>query len=209
MANKKEEIKKEIYRNLRSIAILIIVITLIYFDISLAKQFNFTKDPKIIWAFDFGIYSSLISILFSIIYYFFKGRQLHIELNILNKKEDTNEITLRENPEKIHLKLHIEGKYKKVSSTVKIFFPDWIDVQTKPKPYLSFDEDKNTCFIDLECLILNKENVFLTKYITFYILNNEEEKNLVDLVEAKLDLNFFVKYFMVNLENKGIKIKNK
>lgn len=210
MANKKEEIKKEINRNLRSVAILIIVITLIYFDISIAKYLKFTEDSKIIWTLDFGIYNALVSMIFSVVYYYLKDSKLKIEINILNQKEDTNEITLRdsEKPEKIYVKLHVEGKYRKVSSKVEVFFPHWIDVQTKPKPYLSLDENKNTCLIDLESLILNKENVFLTESITFDIIKNDDEKN-IDLVEAKLDLDFFTKYFKVNLKREGIKIQSK
>lgn len=208
MTDKKEEIKSEVKRNLRSIAILIIVIIFIHFDISIAKLVNFTEDKKIIWTLDFGIYNVLVSMLFSIVYYFYKGAKLQIRIDILNKKEDTNEITIRENPEEIYVKLNVEGRYKKISSKVEIFFPHWIDVQTKPKPYLSFDEDKNICLIDLESLILNKENVFLTESITFDIINNSDEKN-VDLVEAKLKLGLFTNFFKVVLKNKGIKIKSK
>lgn len=209
MADKKKEIKSEIKRNLRSLAILIIVMTLIYFDVSITKLLNFTEDKKIIWTLDFGIYNILVSMLFSVIYYFYKGAKLHIKIDILNKKEDTNEITIRgENPEEIYVKLNVEGKYKKFSSKIEIFFPHWIDVQTKPKPYLSFDEDKNTCLIDLESLILNKENISLTESITFDVLKNTDEKN-EDLIEAKLKLGLFTKFSKVVLENKGIKIKSK
>ncbi|MED4402074.1 hypothetical protein [Metabacillus fastidiosus] len=208
MADKKQEIKSEIKRNLRTIAILIIVIALIYLDISITKLLNFTEDKKIIWTLDFGIYNILVSMLFSVVYYFYKGAKLQIKIDILNKKEDTNEITIRENPEEIYVKLNVEGKYKKFSPKIEIFFPHWIDVQTKPKPYLSFDEDKNTCLIDLESLILNKENIALTESITFYVLKNTDEKNQ-DLIEAKLKLGLFTKFFKVVLENKGIKIKSK
>ncbi|WP_332633124.1 hypothetical protein [Halalkalibacter flavus] len=208
MADKKEEIKSEIKRNLRTIAILIIVIILIYFDISITKLLNFTEDKKIIWTLDFGIYNILVSMLFSVVYYFYKGAKLQIKIDILNKKEDTSEITIRENPEEIYVKLNVEGKHKKFSSKIEIFFPHWIDVQTKPKPYLSFDEDKNTYLIDLESLILNKENISLTESITFDVLKNTDEKNK-DLIEAKLKLGLFTKFFKVVLENKGIKIKSK
>ncbi|MDR4888230.1 hypothetical protein RGU12_11775 [Fredinandcohnia sp. QZ13] len=207
MADKKG-IKSEIKRNLRTIAILIIVIILIYFDISITKLLNFTQDKKIIWTLDFGIYNILVSMLFSVIYYFYKGAKLHIKIDILNKKEDTNEITIRDNPEEIYMKLNVEGKYKKFSSKIEIYFPHWIDVQTKPRPFLSFDEDNNTYLIDLESLILNKENISLTESITFDVLKNTDEKNK-DLIEAKLKLGLFTKFFKVALENKGIKIKSK
>lgn len=208
MADKKEEIKKEIYRNIRSIAILAIVITFIYRDFSIAKYLNFTEDKRIIWALDFGIYNSLISILFSVIFYYFKDRKLQVEIDILNKKEDTNEITLREDPEEIYVKIHVEGKYKKISPKIEIVFPKWLVVQTKPKPYLSLDEDKNTCLIDLESLITGRENVCLTKSITFDIINDEPEKN-TDLIEPKLELSYLTKYLKVNLQRKGIKIQSK
>ncbi|MGJ9386102.1 hypothetical protein [Salipaludibacillus sp. CF4.18] len=207
MADKKEEIKSEIKRNLRYIAILIIVIIFIYFDISITKLLNFT-DKKIIWTLDFGIYNILVSMFFSVVYYFYKGAKLHIKIDILNKKEDTNEITIGGNPEEIYMQLNVEGKYKKFSSKIEIYFPHWIDVQTKPKPYLSFDEDKNTYLIDLESLILNKENISLTESITFDVLKNSDEKN-IDLIESKLKLGLFTKFFKVGLENKGIKIKSK
>lgn len=208
MANKKEEIKSELKKNLRSIAILLLVILLINLGVSIAKIMNFTEDKKIIWTLDFGVLNILVSMIFSIIYYFYRGAKLQINIDILNKKEDTNEITIREDPEKIYVKLNIEGKYRKVSSNIGIFFPHWIDVQTKPKPYLSFDEDKNTYFINLESLIKNKDNISLTESITFDIIKNEDEKN-EDLIEAKLPLGIFAKFFKVGLENKGIKIKGK
>lgn len=106
------------------------------------------------------------------------------------------------------MKLNVEGKYKKFSSKIEIYFPHWIDVQTKPRPFLSFDEDNNTYLIDLESLILNKENISLTESITFDVLKNTDEKNK-DLIEAKLKLGLFTKFFKVALENKGIKIKSK
>ncbi|MCU5582469.1 hypothetical protein OCF65_18705 [Bacillus toyonensis] len=208
MADKKEEIKKEINRNLRSIAILIIVIGLIYFDISIAKYLNFTQDPKIIWALDFGIYNSLISMIFSVVYYILKDKKLQVEINILNKKEDTNEITLRENPEEIYVKLHVEGKYKKVSSKIEIVFPDWLEVQVRPNSYVSFNDEKNMCLIDLESLISQKENICLTKSVTLDIINNEPEKN-TDLIEPKLAISFWAKFFKIDLQKKGIKIQSK
>ncbi|MFK4353830.1 hypothetical protein [Bacillus sp. RC92] len=208
MADKKEEIKKEINRNLRSIAILIIVIGLIYFDISIAKYLNFTQDPKIIWALDFGIYNSLISMIFSVVYYILKDKKLQVEINILNKKEDTNEITLRENPEEIYVKLHVEGKYKKISSKIEIVFPDWLEVQVRPNSYVSFNDEKNMCLIDLESLISQKENICLTKSVTFDIINNEPEKN-TDLIEPKLAISLWAKFFKIDLQKKGIKIQSK
>lgn len=211
MANKKEEIKSEVKKNIRSIAILIIVLALICYNFSLAKLFNFTENQRIIWAFDVGIYNILVSMLFSFIYYFYRGRKLQINIDILNKKEDTDGITLRgENPEEIYVQLNIEGRHKKFSSKMEISFPHWLDVQIKQNSYsyLSFDEDQNICLIDLEKLLLNKENVSLTESITFDIIKNSDEKN-EDLVEAKLELGLFTKLFLVGLENKGIKIKTK
>lgn len=208
MADKKEEIKKEINRNLRSIAILIIVIGLIHFDISIAKYLNFTQDPKIIWALDFGIYNLLISMIFSFVHYILKDKKLQVEINILNKKEDTNEITLRENPEEIYVKLHVEGKYKKISSKIEIVFPDWLEVQVRPNSYVSFNDEKNMCLIDLESLISQKENICLTKSVTLDIINNEPEKN-TDLIEPKLAISFLAKFFKIDLQKKGIKIQSK
>lgn len=209
MANKKEDIKSEVKRNLRSIAILLIVLLLMHLGVSITKITNFTEDKKIIWTFDFGILNTLVSMLFSFIYYFYKGRKLQIKINILNKKEDINEITLRErNPEEIYVKLNVEGRYKKFSSKVEISFPHWIDVQIRPKHYLTFDEEKNTCHIDLKSLIANKDNISLTESITFDVINNDNDKN-EDLIEAKVKLGLFAKFFKIGIENKGIKIKSK
>ncbi|WP_427127939.1 hypothetical protein ACQCPQ_31060 (plasmid) [Priestia megaterium] len=209
MANKKDEIKSELKRNIRSIAILIIVILLIHFGVSITKIINFTQDKKIIWTLDFGIFNILVSMAFSIIYYFYKGAKLQLKIDILNKKEDTNEITLRErNPEQIYVKLNVEGRYRKLGSKVEIAFPYWIDVQVKPKHFLAFDEGKNICIIDLKRLISNKKNISLTESITFDVINNEYEKN-EDLIEAKLELGLFTKFFKLGLENKGLKIKSK
>ncbi|KRE04418.1 hypothetical protein ASE46_27510 [Bacillus sp. Root239] len=208
MANKKEEIKSELKRNLRNIAILIIVISLINLGVSTAKIINFTEDKKIIWTLDLGILNILVSMIFSVIYYFYKGAKLQVKIDILNKKEDTSEITLRDKPEQIYTKLNVEGRYRKLGSKIEIAFPHWIDVQIKPKSYLAFDEDKNTCFIDLESLISNKDNISLTESITFDVINNHDEKN-EDLIEAKLKLGWFSKFFKIGIENKGIKIKSK
>ena len=208
MANKKEEMKSELKRNLRSIAILIIVIFLINIGVSTAKIIHFTEDKKIIWTLDLGILNILVSMAFSVIYYIYRDRKLQVKIDILNKKEDTSEITLRENPEQIYVKLNVEGRYKKIDSKVEISFPHWIDVQIKPKPYLAFDEDKNTYFIDLESLISNKENISLTESITFDVINNHDEKN-EDLIEPKLKLGLISKFFKIGIENKGIKIKSK
>ena len=101
----KSEVQTEIKRNLRAIAILIIVIVLINFNISLATLLNFTQDKKIIWTLDFGIYNILVSMIFSVIYYFYSESKLQIEIDILNKREDTNELTIRENPEEIYVQL--------------------------------------------------------------------------------------------------------
>jgi hypothetical protein len=209
MSERKKAVKKEIKSNIRSISILIISLVLINLDISIAKALDFTENDRIIWALDLGIYNGIVGIIFSIIGYFFKERKLYVEVSILNKKEDINELTINgKEPEKIYVKIHIKGKYKKLSTPIVIFFPHWIDFQTKPKPYLRVIEDENKCLIDLEYLISKKENIMLTESITFDVINNSDEKN-EDLIEAQWNLDRFTKFFKVDIENKGIKIRSK
>lgn len=209
MSERKKEIKKQIGTNIRTISILIISLILINSNISIAKFLNFTKNDKIIWQLDLGIYNAILGIIFSIVYYFFKERKLYVEVSILNKKEDVNVLTINNgNPEQIKVNMHIKGKYKDLSAPIVIFFPHWLDVQTKSKPYLRFVEDENKCLIDLNYLISKKCNISLTESITFDIISNTDEKN-EDLVEAQCNLGFFTKFFFVDIESKGIKIRNK
>ncbi|UAT31986.1 hypothetical protein K7T73_07135 [Bacillus badius] len=208
MGSKKEDIKKEILSNVRNIIILILAIILIYFDISIAKSLGFTEDKRIVWALDFGIYNSLISVTFSVVNYFIRQKKLYINVELLNKEEDVNEITLKETPKEIYVKIQIEGTRKNIPSNMQLIFPHWVDFQTKPQPYLTINDTENKCLIDINYFISNKDNISLTTSITFDVISNDDEKN-EELMESKLKLGFLAKCFRIQLQNKGIKIRNK
>ncbi|MGP4073232.1 hypothetical protein ACTWQB_11835 [Piscibacillus sp. B03] len=185
-AEVKKEVKKEIRSNLRAMSILVISLILINFDISIAQYFNLGDNPRIKWTLDFGIFSSIIGIIFSVIHYFYVAKKLYIDINIVNKIEDINKITIQgDKTVVISLKLAIKGKFKDLASPVIIYFPDWLDFQTKPKPYIEVVESENKCLIHLNKLIANKDNIDLDKVINFDLMGNAEEED-TDLIEAQI-----------------------
>lgn len=208
MLDKKKELKSEVNKNIRTIVIVALSILLISSGFSLAKILNISNDPKVIWGFDFGIYNAIFSIIVSVITYIVRLRKLFIQVEILHKKEDVNEIKLTEDPEEIYVKIQIQGSYKKILTPLQIKFPHWIDPQSKPKPYLTFNESDNIFLLDLEKLISGSKNIDKSESITIDIISNTDEKN-TDLVESQMDIGFIRKWFSIDFENKGIKIKRK
>lgn len=211
MSEKRKHLNKEILAALRNISILIISILFIYKDLSIAKFFNFTDDPRLIWAVDIGVYNGILQIAFSIASYLINEKRLNISVFIINKKEDSNELTIRsdDSAEKICVKINIKGKCRKLSGDLNINFPYWLDIQTKSAPYLKIIDSENKCVIDLNNLMSSTAGYCeLTRPITFDILRNSDENN-EDLIQANLNMSNFYKLFVIKFKNEGIKIKSK
>jgi hypothetical protein len=205
-----EAVKQEIKKNIRAIVILVISLLLIYFNVSVVNFFHLTIDSKIKWALDIGIYNSLLNIIFSLFDYWLNGRKLKIKVEILNKNENINELTIRdENPRDIVVKINVQGKTKKKKlKFLVISFPHWIDFQNKPKSYLDTNEVENICSIDLNKIITQQGNVQLTESITFSLLSNSDDHNEA-LIEAQLKHGKFDKIFKLHFENQGIKVRRR
>jgi membrane protein implicated in regulation of membrane protease activity len=208
MVRDKENIKKEIKSALRNISILLLSLILINCGLSIASIFKFT-EIRIVWTLDYGFFSILLSVLFTIIHYFMNRKKLYIVIDIQNKKEEINQITINDKDHaQINMKVHIDGEYRKLSKPVVVTFPYWIDFQLKPKPYIKELEDQNKCEIDLDYLIKNKKKVLLNETITFDIISNDSDKR-DDLIEVNFPYSVWQKLFQVHTKSVGIKIKNK
>ncbi|MGG4548358.1 hypothetical protein ABER02_11250 [Rossellomorea marisflavi] len=208
MVRDKEVLKKEIRSALRNVSILILSLVIINLGFSIASLFKFT-DKRLIWTLDYGFYSIVLSVLFTIIHYRFLQKKLIIDVNIQNKKEEINQITINDDEYgEINIKLHISGKYKKISKPLEIIFPYWIDFQLRPKPYITEYDDENRCEIDLNYLVKQKKNVSLNETISFEVISNQSGKQ-DDVIEAVCNFNLFQKVMHFHIKNQGIKIKNK
>lgn len=208
MVKDKEILKKEIRSAIRNIGILITSLILINLGFSVSYLFKFT-DQRVIWTLDYGFYSIVLSVLFTIIHYSILQKKLFIDVNIQNKKEEINQITINDKEYgEINIKLHIKGKYKKLDKPFEIIFPYWIDFQLRPKPYIKEFADENRCEINLDYLINMKKNVSLNETITFDIISNEPGKQ-DDVIEAVFGYSFYQKVINLHIKNQGIKIKNK
>lgn len=208
MVRDKENIKKEIKSALRNISILLISLILINCGLSIASFFNFT-DKRIVWTLDYGFFSILLSVIYTIIHYFLNRRKLFIEIDIQNKQEEINQITINHKEHaQINLKIHMNGEYKKLTKPVVLTFPFWIDFQTKPKPYIKEIEDQNKCEIDIDYLIKSKEKVYLNEPIIFDIISNDDDKR-DDLIEVNFPYSLYQRFFHIHIKSVGIKIKNK
>ncbi|UJA34298.1 hypothetical protein [Bacillus velezensis] len=211
MSEKRKQVKKEVLAALRNIFILIISIFFICTNLSIAKFFDFTDDPRIIWTVDIGIYNGILQIIFSIASYLINEKRLNIGVNIINKKEDSNELTIisDDSADKICLKINIKGKWRKLSGDLNIFFPHWLDIQTKSVPFLKIIDSENKCIIDLNNLMSSTTGYCnLKRSITFDILRNSDENN-EDFIQANLNMSIFNKLFAIKFKNEGIKIKSK
>ena len=208
MLDKKKEMKKEIQKNLKNIVVLGLAVILINLNISITTWMNFTENQKIIWTLDLGIYSALFSIIFSVINYLVKLQKLHINVELLNKPEDVNELKIGENPRSIRLKITLEGKCREISAPLEVKFPEWLDVQFKPSKYREFDTEHNKVSIDLNYLLAQKKYIKKTDSITFDLIANSEEKN-EELVDVDFKIKWYRKWFSINFESNGIHIKVK
>src|SRR5690625_354649 len=199
MIDSKKSVKRELNRNIRSISILIIVIVFLYFEWSITGLLRLELSERLIWAIDFSVYSALLSIIFSIIYYLSIRNKVYIKAEILNQKEESSSITLNSDmPERVRLVIDIEGKSRFIPSELKIALPHWIDIQPKPKPYVFDQNENNICIIDINYLIKDKVNVKLTDSITIDLIRNTDEENK-EAVEAVLELGLFTRLFFIKL----------
>ncbi|PFZ73689.1 hypothetical protein COL72_08430 [Bacillus toyonensis] len=208
MLDKKKEMKNEIKKNLKNIVVLGLAVLLINLNVSITTMMNFTTNSKIIWTLDLGIYSALFSMILSIINYFVKVQKLHINVELLSKPEDVNELKIGEEPRAIRLKITLDGKCREILEPLEVNFPEWLDVQCKPSRYLIFNETSNKAIIDLNHLLAQKEYIKKTESITFDLIANSEEKN-EELVDADFRIKWYKKWFSINFESKGIHIKVK
>lgn len=207
MVRDKEILKKEIKSALRNISILLISLIIINFGFSLASLFKF-EDQRTVWTLDYGFYSICLSVLFTIVHYFFLQKKLFIEVSIKNKKEEMDQITINDKEYgEISVNIHIKGKYKELSKPFDIIFPYWIDYQLRTKPYIKDITEENRCEIDLNYLINQKKNISLNETITIDIISNEPGKQ-DDIIEAVFKYNFYHKLVNFHINNRGIKIKN-
>lgn len=208
MVKDKEIIRKEIKSAIRNISILLISLVIINLGFSIASLFNFTED-RLVWTIDYGFFSIVLSVLFTIIHYCLIQKKLFIEVNLQNKKEEINKITITHTEfAEIKLMLHIKGEYKKLSKPIIIVFPYWIDYQLKPKPYIKEYDDENKCEIDLDYLIKNKKDILLNETIIFDIISNipgEQD----DVIKVLINYGYFKEFFLLHIKNQGIIIKNK
>ncbi|MFD9275321.1 hypothetical protein NX819_14715 [Bacillus subtilis] len=208
MNERKKQVKKELKANIRTITILAISLFLINKGISISTLINFTDNDKIKWTLDLGVYTFVLNFIFSLLIYLYLDNKLYCEVSLLNKKEEFNELTIRDtDPEDIFLKIELKGKCRKLKRRMEICFPHWLDPQVKPRPYLEYIEDENKYLIDLNYFMGSKENVTLKESITFNVLKNSDEKN-EELIEASLKVSPFKK-LIVGFECKGIRIKLK
>lgn len=207
MFDKKDAMKQEVKRNIRSLLILIIVVSILYKEWSIIRLLNINMPERMAWALEFGAYSAICSIIFSIISYCVIIRKLFIRIEIINQKEKLGSITLNdESYERINIKIDVEGKKKNVPSEIKIVFPYWLDIQLEPKPYIREEVERNICYIDINYLIRNKDKIKLTEYVPIDLIKNTDEKNQ-ERVNATIELGIRNKLFKIDYKSKGIDIQ--
>lgn len=207
MLNSRNILKDEIYNNIKNIVILIIVVVTLYNNLSITNLFKFDLDDRLIWAIDFTIYTAILNILYSITNYLLSKNKIHIESTIQNKEEGSNKLVLTgTSPKSVEIIIVAKGKAKKLPNELKVVFPYWVDIQKKPKTYITEDIERNILLIDFNYLISEKERVDLREVITIDLIKNTEENNS-DNVKATLKLRLIQKIFSVYFDYKSIDIK--
>lgn len=206
MNERKETVKKEVINNAKVIFSLCITLILINYDISIANQFKSIEDEKIKWALDFGIYNAILGILFTYLLFKVNKNKLYINIEILSKSDGSNVIKLNENPKKVYIKLKLTGAKPRKCNKIEIIFPHWVDFQIKPKNFIQTDENNNRCYIDIEYLINNRNEVYLTEEISIDLISNTVEGN-EDIIQSNINRSFFDKVRRINFTKKDIKIK--
>ncbi|MER1260604.1 hypothetical protein NQS41_10065 [Bacillus sp. C3(2022)] len=205
MIEETKQIKKELKTYIRPFAVLFLSLKLINSGFSISYLTNFSDNDKIIWTLDLATYTLLINILFTCFKLLYLKYRLHCEVHILNKKEEFNEITLRDTtPADISVKIDLKGRRWDFKNKLEICFPSWLDTQVKPTPYIQ--EEQNKYLIDLNHFTSSKY-VKCTESITFNVIKNTDENNTA-LVEAYLKINWLKRLFL-GFESKGIRIKLK
>ncbi|UAK17541.1 hypothetical protein [Sporolactobacillus terrae] len=208
MNSRKKILKQELLKTCRNFSILLISLILIHYGWSISFILGWNSTDKESWSLDIGAFNLILSAIFSLIYFFYRLCKLHIVINIINKKENSNSITLvNQKNDQICVKIQIIGRRKKLAPII-IYFPDWLDVQVKRQSYIEFYQDENKCMIDLEQLITKQKNINQTRLITLDIINNTDDEN-AELIEAQCRMNWFQKLFQIEFDNCGINIKNK
>lgn len=206
MVNSRELLKEEIFKNIKSIVILIIVVIALYKNYSITNLFKFDLNDRLVWAIDFTIYTAILNIGFSTISYLINKTKIHIESSIQNKEEGSNRVVLTNtSPKSVELIIIAKGRRKNIPNELKVVFPYWVDIQMKPRPYIT-EHNSNIILIDINYLIKEKEYVDLKEVISVDLIKNTDETNSEN-IEVSLKLNLVKKMLSIRHESKSIQIK--
>ncbi|OCX64815.1 hypothetical protein BFM98_07185 [Lysinibacillus sp. AR18-8] len=203
----KKETKKEIYRNIRNIVILLIVIGLLSINLNITNLFGSIKEySRIHWLIDFSLLQILVSIFISIILYLFHSNRLFIDTKIVSMRDESDTIVLNtDDPVRAFLNIEIEGKRRELQQELKIVFPEWLDVQPENLHYIK-EVENNVLLISIDEITKNREKIKFKRVIFIDLIRTSSVKKNEEEVYQELKLNYIQKAFIKH-NSKTIKIK--
>ena len=87
------------------------------------------------------------------------SKRTSVKVNITERKDQSNKISLTDKPRAAEIKIVVRGNLKKINGTIEVTFPKWVDVMTKGSPDLMQSEnDSQKYIIDLSGIVENSDS---------------------------------------------------
>lgn len=116
--------------------------------------FNFS-EPAWHVTVSVAIYTAFLNI----ILLYLLSKRTSVKVNITERKDQSNKISLTDKPRATEIKIVVRGNLKKINGTIEVTFPKWVDVMTKGSPDLMQSEnDSQKYIIDLSGIVENSDS---------------------------------------------------